>query len=399
MFVLKLKQMFLFGKKEKVFVVFDIGSGSVGGLLVRDSHKKGLEVLASARTDIRFKEDIDSHLFHRSLEEAFKKTTQSLRSKAHEAPDFVFCVLNSLLSVSQTRIIKVNKEKPFDINKKLLDDLILEETEIFKKTYVEEKGSSLPSSEIELFEHNVMKFVLNGYDTVKPLGKRARQLDLYVYMSMGKAKVKEKIEDVLGESFAGSPVIFRTFPFVVFNTLKLSTDTREGFVFVDIAGEVTDISLVRREVLEEIISFPMGRNFVLRKIGKALNTLIKETSSVLSRLERGHSEEGATKKISKAMSDAKDEWCDIFKKAVGEVSEVSPLPQNLFVVGSDKIVEEFSICMEGDFFSQFTILGKPFNIKRISPESLDPSLKLSPSLKEEKDIFLILETLFAGKFL
>ena len=37
--------MFLFGKKEKVFAVFDIGSGSVGGLLIRDSHKNGFEIL------------------------------------------------------------------------------------------------------------------------------------------------------------------------------------------------------------------------------------------------------------------------------------------------------------------------------------------------------------------
>lgn len=391
--------MFLFGKKEKVFAVFDIGSGSIGGLLVRDSHKNGFEILASIRSDIKFKEDVDLHLFHRSLEEAFKKTVQSLRGKTRQAPDFVFCVLSSLLYVSQTRIIKVRREKPFEINKKLLDDLIREETEIFKKTYEKELESASLGKEIELFEHNVMKSVLNGYDTVKPLGKKVRQLDLYVYMSMGKAKVKEKIEDIVNESFSGSPVIFRTFPFVVFNMLKSLAGNGEGFIFVDIAGEVTDISLVRKGVLEETISFPLGKNFVLRKIGKALNTLIKETSSVLSRLERGHSEESATKKISKAMSEAKNEWCDLFKKAMGEIAEASPLPQNLFLVGNDKIVEEFSICIEDDFFSQFTMLGKTFDIKKISPEALDESFKFSAGLKEEKDTFLILETLFAGKFL
>lgn len=391
--------MFLFNKREKIFAVFDIGSGSIGGLLVRDSRKNGFEVLASTRSDIKFKEDADLHLFHRQMEDALKRTAQSLRGKVNQAPDFVFCVLSSPLHVSQTRIIKVKREKPFEINKNLLDNLIKEEIEIFKNTYEEELEAVSLGKEIELFEHNIMKYVLNGYNTMKPLGKRVRQLDLYVYMSMGKAKVKEKIEDIINESFAGSPIVFRTFPFVAFNILKSSLDSREGFIFVDIAGEVTDISLVRNEVLEETISFPLGNNFVLRKIGKTLNTLIKETSSVLSRMERGHSEESATKKISKAMSVAKDEWCELFKKAVEEIAESSPLPQNLFLVGNDKIVEEFSICIEDDFFSQFTILGKNFNIKKIALESLDESFKLSAGLKEEKDNFLILETLFAGKFL
>ncbi|MCR4283914.1 MAG: hypothetical protein NUV64_01160 [Parcubacteria group bacterium] len=391
--------MFLFGKKEKIFAVFDIGSGSIGGLLVRDSRKNGIEILVSARSDIKFKEDIDNHLFHRAMEEAFRKTVQSLRSKTREAPDFIFCILSSLLYVSQTRIIKVSREKPFEINKKLLDDLIREETEIFKKTYVKELGSSSLSGEVDPFGHNVMKSVLNGYDTLNPLGKKARQLDLYVYMSMGKAKVKEKIEDIVNESFAGSPIIFSTFPFVIFNILKGLTDNREGFIFVDIAGEVTDISLVKRGVLQETVSFPLGKNFVLRKIGKALNTLIRETASVLSRIERGHSEESATKKISKAMTEAKDEWCDVLKTAVEEIAETSPLPQNLFLVGNDKIVEEFSSCIKDDFFSRFSILGKPFNIKRISHESLDKSFELPSGLKEEKDMFLVLEALFAERFL
>ncbi len=391
--------MFLFGKKEKIFAIFDIGSGSVGGLLIRSNSENGLEILAEARFDIKFKEDINPHLFHRAMEEAFRKTVQSLRGKTHKAPDFVFCVLGSLLYVSQTRIIKVNREKPFEINDELLDDLIKDEAIVFKNTYEKESKGTTPSKEIELFEHNVMRAVLNGYNTVKPLGKRARKLELYVYMSMGKAKVKEKIEDIINESFAGSPVIFRTFPFVVFNILKDMDDNKEGFIFVDIAGEVTDISLVRKGVLEETISFSLGRNFVLRKIGKALNTLIKEASSVLSRLEKGHSEESATKKISKAMSEAKDEWSDFFKKAIGEIAEISPLPQNLFLMGDDKIIEEFSSSVNDDFFAQFTILGKPFDRKEISVESLNKSFKLSSSFKEKKDIFLSLEAIFAEKFL
>lgn len=391
--------MFLFGKKEKIFAIFDIGSGSVGGLLVRDSRKNGLEILASVNADIKFKEDVNPHLFHRALEDAFKKAVQSLRVKTHNAPDFIFCVLSSLLHVSQTRIIKVRREQPFEINKRFLDDLIRDEAAIFKKTYAKELDMGSSSGEIGLFEHNIMKFVLNGYNTLKPIGKKARHLDLYVYMSMGKAKMKEKIEDIIRESFAGTPVIFRTFPFVAFNILKGLGGDDEGFLFVDIAGEVTDISLARNGILEETISFPLGKNFVLRKIGKALNTLIKETSSILSRLEMGHSEEKAAGKISKAIGETKDEWRGLFKEAVEKIAETAPLPQNLFLAGNDKIVEEFSNCVKDDFFSQFTVLGKPFNLNKLSVESLDKAFKLSKSMKDEKDFFLLVEAFFASKFL
>ena len=391
--------MFLFTKKEKIFAVFDIGSGSVGGLLVRNSHKNEIEILASVNIDIKFREDANPHLFHKYLEEAFKKTVQSLRGKARQSPDFAFCVLSSLLHVSQTRIIKVRKDQSFKIDEKLLDGLIRDEAAIFKKTYAQELDAISPGEELSLFEHNIMKSVLNGYDTAKPLGKKARQLDIYVYMSMGKTKIKEGIEDIIRESFAGTPVIFRTFPFVAFNILKGSVGNDEGFLFVDVAGEATDISLIRKGILEETISFPLGKNFVLRKIGKALNTLIKETTSIFSRLEKGHSEERAADKISKAIGEAKNEWAGFFKEAVEKIAEIAPLPQNLFLAGNDKIVEEFSGCVQDDFFSRFTVLGRSFSLNRISSESLDKIFKLSNTMKEEKDVFLLMEALFAGKFL
>jgi len=397
--MLKLKQMFLFDKKEKIFVILDIGSGSVGGFLVRDGHKNGLEILASIRSDIKRKEDTVHQPFHRSMEGSLRKVMKFLRNKTNKAPDFIFCVPSSLLYVAQTRIIRINKEKSFEVNKRLLDDLIEIEVKIFKKTYANKSESSYLGDEADMLEHDIMKSILNGYDTVKPLGKKARQLDLYVYMSMCNAKIKEKIVDIINENFAGSPVVFRTFPFVVFNMLKDHVNNKQGFMLVDISDEVTDISLIRKGILEETISFPIGRNFVLRKIGKTLNTLIKETSSVFSRLERGHSEESATKKISKAMNEAKDEWSEVFKKAIGEIAENSPLPQNLFLVGNDKVIEEFSSLVEDNFFAQFSILGKPFDVEKISLEFLDKSFDLASGVRKEKDVFLVLEMLYARKFL
>ena len=205
-------------------------------------------------------------------------------------------------------------------------------------------------------------------------------------MSLGIGSVQTKIEEEVLENFGDISLSFGTFPFVAFQVLNSTLDSQEGLILVDIGGEVTDISLIRKNCLEETISFPRGKNFLLKRIASEFKTFSQEANSILQTYLKGHSLKSDSEKISKIIEEVKRDWGNFFETAIKNISEKGPLSQNLFLMGDEIIGGQFIKCAEEERFSQYIFLGKPFNIKKIL-------------LDEEFDVFLMLEALFANKFL
>ena len=230
---------------------------------------------------------------------------------------------------------------------------------------------------------------LNGYETKSPLGKTAKTVRIHAYLSAGMKEINRKIEDQFLQDFGGPKLSFRTFPFVVFQILNELSLNEEELFLIDIGGEISDLILVRKNSLEKIISFPYGRNFLLRKISSAFNTFPEEASSILGSYLKEHRHEEEAEKISKIIEETKKEWGDSFETAVKNLFESlpagGPLPQNLYLLGDEAVASELVKSAGEERFSRFTVLGKPFNIKKIS--------------FEETDTFLMMESLFANKFL
>src|SRR3989338_11016638 len=113
------------------------------------------------------------------------------------APEKIFCVLSSLLYVSQTRIIELKKNTPFLFTSKLADDLIQKEMTLFKEEHLEKYLRS--GSPIELIELKNIKTMLNGYETPDPLNKKVRELEMTIFLSMAGQQILRKIEKTIRE--------------------------------------------------------------------------------------------------------------------------------------------------------------------------------------------------------
>jgi len=284
----------------------------------------------------------------------------------------------------------VEREEPIRINKSFFESIIKNEEENFKRRW---NSSSF-------IEHNILKVELNGYYTQEPLNKMAKNIKIYFYMSMGTQKIIREVKSCILDGFGGVPVVFKTFPFVSFSFLKESMNIKEDLVVVDMGGEITDVSLFKKDTIEEIVSFPKGKNFFLRKIASKFNTFPQEASSLFETYLRGHAEKNNAEKISIIIEDVKREWCESFKKALESISDSGPLPQNIFFIGDEAIGDQFIKCAEGDDFAKFTILGQPFRVNKILFEGLNHyvSFKLKTPV-ERGDVFLTMESFFANKSL
>lgn len=381
--------MSIFGgrKKQKVIAVLELASDSVGGMLIRQNKEDNPEVISDIRMPVNFLLDVNFDAFWRCTRDALKKVIEKMLKDYPSGPDACLCVFLSPWFISQTKIINVQKKEPFKITRSFFEKLLESEEENFKG-----KGMSH-------LEHEFLKVELNGYHTKSPLEKFAKSARMHIYMSSGIGEVKTEIEKEVLKNFGDIPLSFKTFPLLAFKILSKIINTQEGLLLIDIGGEITDISLIRKDSLEETVSFPLGRNFLLRKIASELKTFPKEASSILQTCLKGHAAECNAEKISKIFQGTGKKWCDFLTKALESISENSPLPQNLFLIGDENISSqfiEFIKCAEGDTFSRFTILGKPFNVKKILAEGLAHYFANPPT---GRDISLLLESLYANKVL
>ena len=127
----------------------------------------------------------------------------------------------------------------------------------------------------------------------------------------------------------------------------------------------------------------------------ALNTFLREASSIVKAYARGHRTLESSDKIAAAIKDSAGEWRDYLKNSLAEMTQESLLPQNIFIIGDDPVCRFFSSCLENSDFSEFTILRKPFIAQKINPEWL--TRYFNPS-SPNKDILLMIEAVYANKF-
>jgi len=350
-------------KEGKLIAVLEIASSSVSGILIRQNwESKKIEILSQSRLPINFLFDVNFEAFWRSAKDALKKVVKNLAQNRPSKINAAFCVFLSPWFTPQIKIAEIKRTNPFEITKDLLNEFLQNE----EKTFEIKKDSNLKNMEREFIEREIIKTELNGYYTQSPVGKSASTLKTYIYMSLGAKEAEEGVKKEILDSFGEIPLTLRTFPLVSFYVMDRIFHKTEGMILVDIGGEMTDVSLIRKDCLRQVISFPRGKNFIIRKVCAGLNTFPHEAISFVKTYFSGHRSEKDSEKISKILEEARNEWFCFFETAVKNISEQAPLPQNLFLLGDEPLANHLIASAEDKKFSQFTVLGRPFSINKIS---------------------------------
>ena len=78
-------------------------------------------------------------------------------------------------------------------------------------------------------EHEVVKTELNGYFTKSPIGKVAKSVKSYIYLSAGVERAMEMAEKEIEKVFVHTPLRFATSSLVAFKVLNDIINNKEGF--------------------------------------------------------------------------------------------------------------------------------------------------------------------------
>ena len=381
--------------KPELALVFNVGSSSVESALF-EIKKGGLpKIIFSIREPIIFEDKVDSDKFLfftlKSLETIASKTCLSGLGK----PSKIFCVLSSPWYASQTRIIKLEKNTPFLFTAKVADDLIKKEISIFEEENTAKFGGE--DNKVRIIEFKNMKTMLNGYMTSEPFEKKTKKVEMVVFISMSGDKILKTIERTIWRHFHAEDIKFSSFAMASFTVARDMFVHQENFLLVDIAGEVTDISIIKKSVLSNSISFPLGRNFMIRRVAEGLNTTLNEARSFLSLYKDGHALKSVEKKLEPIITDLKKEWLNEFQRSLVNISEDISVPATIFITVDQDLADFFSEIIKTEQFNQYTLAESEFRIIFLDTKTLHGVTSFGDNV--DRDPFVIIESIYINRFI
>ncbi len=389
--------MGIFSKKKEdgeLALVFDLGSSSVGGAFFEINKNGPARMVFSVRESITFENEMDPGRFLLLALKTLEKVSNKASLSGFRRPSRIFCVLSSPWYASQTRVIKLEKNVPFPFTSKLADSLIQKEISLFEKENLHnlKEGSDRPS----LLEFKNMKVLLNGYETDDPYGKKCKKLQMAVYLSMSGEKTLERIRDSIFKYYHTKDILFSTFAFSSFITVRDLFPHERDFLLMDICGEVTDISSIKKDALLNSISFPLGRNFFIRKIAGQENCSLAEAGGLFSAYREGHLGGSPGKKLAPFMGKLEKEWVSELEKSLLNLSENGSLPSTIFVSTDENLSDFFGQLIKSEGFSQYLKTDSKFKIIFLSPQVLHKTVSFGGEVS--RDPFLTIETVYLNRF-
>ncbi|MEK7190310.1 MAG: hypothetical protein AAB661_00920 [Patescibacteria group bacterium] len=382
-------------EKDELVLVFDLGSSSVGGALFW-AQKSGIpKIIFSIREPIVLEEKIDTDRFLFLATQTLKIVVDKIYAAGLGAPQHIFCILSSPWYVSQTRVINFKKNTPFIFTAKLADDLIQKEINLFEEEH-SAKNKNV-GNKVRTIELKNIKTILNGYETAKPLNQKAQELEMVIFISMSGEQVLKKIEDTIRKCFHFEKIKFSSFVLASFTVVRDMYMQQENFLLVDIGGEVTDISMIKKNMLRESISFPLGRNFLTRGVASSLGCTLSEANSLISLFKDEHAQKSVAKKLALTIDQLKTKWLKKFQESLANLSNDISIPATIYIAIDKDLANFFSETIKTEQFNQYTLTESKFKVIFLSTELLHGiAVFEEPVIREP---FLIIDSIYINRFL
>ncbi|MCR4311376.1 MAG: hypothetical protein NUV54_02305 [Candidatus Taylorbacteria bacterium] len=383
-------------------VVLDVGSMSVAAGLYVTNPRGDVNLLYATRERIHFQKKLTGEALFSAMCTALDTTLLHLEKYGMERSmreggksyvvDTVSVTLSSPWHASEMKTLKKRLEKETVITEAIVNELITDEEQSFERRLTAKEAELLHQP--APLERKIIEMSLNGYPSGNPYGKRASTLEVKVFESMSSSLLIKKIKRSVGKYFPVEAVVFHSFSMTAFASIRDQFPHIDNFLIVQVDGEITDITIVKKGVVAEMVSFPFGHNNIVRALSVVCDNypnctleglLSLHTSKVINSRDK--------KRVDEAVSNAKKEWLDKFNSAIASFSEQMFLPKTVFIfedIPHTSLFEEFLKKAES---SQFTITAEPFTVLKLFNQS--PSLA-KPDSNDHDTTVLTMEAHFAN---
>ena len=231
----------------------------------------------------------------------------------------------------KTREIHLAKDNAFVLTKRFVNDIVSKEEEIFKKD-LEKSTEENSEGQFEIIESSMVHTKINGYTINDVIGRKTKSLDAFLYMSAISKNVRGKISDIILKHthIPKENISMHSFLLVMFSTIRDNFSKNSDFMYMDVNSEVSDIVLVTDDVIRSVVSFPFGRNTIIRQISKIFNVNLEIAQSQMTLYMVGKVSDSLNESMNKLLIDLESEWAVYIEDALFTISPSMVFPAKLF---------------------------------------------------------------------
>jgi hypothetical protein len=402
MFLLNLFQK---PKNEKVILMLELGSGSVSGALAKIGGKSKPVIFYSVREQITFQENLQTDrvlpLMLTTLDKICLKVQKDglvniPKEITKRSIDEIHFILSSPWTISQTKIAALNFEKPTVITNGLISKIIEEQE---KNAEVSAKAFFETLHEVEddlVFEKKTIQIKLNGYKVNDVIGKSANRIDLAILISITSKVIMNQIKEVVNKYFLAEKNDTHSFTMSSLSVIRdIVQPERKGYTILDLSSEITDLALVRDEIMSGGISFPIGRNHFVRRVSKDLNISIEEAFAALATYHSKNLDKIYELKIENSLAVAMLEWSAKLKESLEILSKKAYIPRTIIKITNDDFGRFFANNLQKETFSQIGFSQEPFNVIMLEKEEMMKYCEVSSATTS--DVFMMVNAIYLNK--
>lgn len=385
------KRLFKKDPEGEIVAVFDIGSDSVAGSLVRFSQGEEPIVLCSKRLTWSSAVESDYDSILRSMRYSLANVTRYLLEKGSPARPARFVVtLSALWYAYEPHKVLYERNTPFVITEALVKDLQRKELKSFIEKQKEEQGD-----EFALLESVVIDTKVNGYPTENPAGKKAKSFYMTMYLSIAPASLTEIIGDVIGSVFHQEDIVFQTASLVSYVTSRDVFASEKDYIFIDVGGELTDIAVVKDGIFVASLSFPLGTQFFYTQLANKLKTSLFETKSLVSAYKKESLTEKEQKKVAGFLTECLSSYEKHIHMSLMKMKESQNLPDTIYTVGYGDFTKEIDALLAEEAVGHHNSFEKPFIVKPLSVNKIFSELRYQKEVK--RDLFIAMSCLYINQ--
>jgi hypothetical protein len=332
---------FFFKNKPFLSFVFDIRDSSISVSAVKFENDKKPEIILCQNFEIQYQDSQDyskySSLMIKTLDDSVSSLKKSLIKigNKEKIKDYRFFI-GSPWTVSQSKTIKIIKDRPFEINNALLSKIIVGEELLAEKEL--ETETQLKDWKVML--EKIIQSKINGYKVDNIFGKKTMNLAVEIFVSFIPYEIKNKLSTYISEKIGrhtkeqDNSSILSSYTF-----FRDMYSNKNDFIYVDIGKIITDIYVVRDDIIFGIASFPFGEEDMIQT---SLSKTNLSRDVFMSYLCIGNDKKFDLTSHNNGEDMLKfgfEAWMNKLKDVLPKICTEMNIPNNLFIVPNSVVSE------------------------------------------------------------
>lgn len=391
-----------FRPEPELGLVLHIGSSSIAAGLIRLNKGELPQIIYMLRELIRYQENLNPEQFFSDMLDTLKVVNSRLAKEGLTHLKFtefgslkikhVYYVFSSPWAVTQTKISTISKPEGFVLTEDMVNAVIEAQEKAFES---ETLGDTNLSDALRAVEKRVVQIKLNGYEILSPYGKKAKRADISVFVSIVPKAVLDKVFDISVTTYHPKDTTISSLSLASYSIIRDVFHDQNDFMLLDVGGEVSDLTIVKDGVLVETASFPLGRNFIVRRIAKLMGVTAEEAASLVKLFHEGHIDPAVEAKLKPDITQASEEWMVGFRNVLTRLSEKMSLPTTVYTIIYNDFVHFFMKVLRNEKISEFGVNDFSLSAILVNHESLKSVVSFGKHA--DKDPFVAILAAFAGR--